>query len=928
MSNLVPATTPKALSGREYELDLIDSFLNQMTEDGAALVLVGEAGVGKTALLNAACEAASQAGMRVLRAAGAEFEADMAFSTLHQTLDALQQTITTLSDNHQYALHVAMGLREGSIPGPLIVSSATLAVLRSAAEDRPVLVVVDDLPWVDRASAKVLAFVARRLAGSRIGFLSAARSQYEGIFYRAGLPSLELDPLDDEAALELVKIRFPTLTRRMSRSVLESAKGNPLALLEFGTALSRSGFGASQVLGPYLPQSRRLQLHFMSQIERLPAGCRWPLLVLALQGSGDRRTLRCIDPDGEFHDELGVLKGASLVDVGGSVDRVEFRHPLIRGAVVELATDDELRRAHVALAAAFDDEPDRRAWHLSEAATGPNELVASELEQAGHGRLRRGDAIGSVVALTRAAQLSPVPADRGRRLAEAAYIGADLIGETLDTSALLSGEGGDSAEYDASLKAAAAAAIHLLIGDGDVDTAHGLLVGAIEHRAKMGDGFDAALHEALYTLLRVCYFGGRAELWTPFEKILDRLGPYAPADVEVRARTQGDPVSRAAEALPRLDAAIDDLGNETDPTQIIRTATAASFLDRLTGCRPALWRLVRAGRADGAMSAGISGLILLGLDDFWTGQWDEAEELSGEVVDLCETHGLKLFAPEGQRIQALVAAGRGDYERTRSLTDAMLEWAAPRRVRSLQCSAWHARSLAALGCGKFEEAYQEALKITPAGVLMSYNPHVLCSALDFVEAAARTGRVGEATLHANALRDARIGQLSSRLALVEKGSAAIVAPDPFAIALFEEALAVPEVDRWPFDLARVHLAFGERLRRIHAGRKSRQHLNEALQGFERLGAKPWVNRAAGELRASGEVNHLTQDSLREALTPQEQRIAELAAAGLTNKEIGERLYLSHRTISGHLHRVFPKLGITSRAALRDGLASRAQEREN
>src|SRR5277367_951927 len=199
--------------------------------------------------------------------------------------------------------------------------------------------VVDDLPWVDRASAKVLAFVARRLAGSRIGFLSAARSQYEGIFYRAGLPSLELDPLDDEAALELVKIRFPTLTRRMSRSVLESARGNPLALLEFGTALSRSGFGASQVLGPYLPQSRRLQLHFMSQIERLPAGCRWPLLVLALQGSGDRRTLRSIDPDGECHDELGVLKGASLVDVGGSVDRVEFRHPLIRGAVVELATD-------------------------------------------------------------------------------------------------------------------------------------------------------------------------------------------------------------------------------------------------------------------------------------------------------------------------------------------------------------------------------------------------------------------------------------------------------------------------------------------------------------------------------------------------------------------------------------------------------------
>jgi DNA-binding CsgD family transcriptional regulator len=926
MSNLDRASASRGLNGREAELELIDSFLGQIVADGAALVLVGDPGVGKTSLLNAACEAASQAGMQVLRAAGAEFEADMTFSTLHQTLDPLQQAFVQLSADHRYALDVAMGFKEGSIPEALLVSTATLEVLRSAADDLPMLVAVDDLPWVDRASAKVLAFVARRLSGSRIGFLAAARSQYDGVFYRAGLPTLELDPLDDEAAEALLQVRFPTLTKRMSRSVVEAARGNPLALLEFGTALSRPRFGASQALGSFLPQSRQLQLLFISQIEQLPAKCKWLLVVLALQSSGDRRILRYIDPNREFRDELVVLKQARLVDVGGSADQVDFRHPLIRGAVVELATDEERRRAHVALAAAFDDEPDRQAWHLSEAAIGPDERVASQLEQAGRNSLRRGDAVGSVVAFTRAAQLSQVPADRGRRLAEAAYIGAAFVGETPDTSALIVDGSGDSAEYDASLKAAAAAAIHLLIGDGDVDTAHALLVGAIEHRAEMGDGFDAALNEALYTLIRVCYFGGRAELWQPFEKMLDRLGPFAPPDVDLRARTQGDPVSRAADVLPRLDAAIGDLANETDPTLIIRTATAASFLDRLTGCRQALWRLVRDGRAGGALTAGISGLILLGIDDFWTGQWDEAEELAGEAVDLCEAQGLRLFAPEGQRVQALVAAARGNYERTRSLTDAMLEWAAPRRVRSLQYSAWHARSLAALGRGDFEEAYQEALKITPAGVLASHNPHVLCSALDFVEAAARTGRRSEATSHATALRQAKIGRLSSRLALVEKGSAAIAAPDPLAVALFEEALAIPEIDRWPFDLARVHLAYGERLRRIHANRQSRLHLNEALQGFERLGAHPWTSRAADELRASGEVNHSVRDSQREALTPQEQRIAELAAAGLTNKEIGQRLYLSHRTISGHLHRIFPKLGITSRAALRDALASRAQQR--
>jgi len=909
------------LSGRESELELIDEFLAQLGTDGAALVLVGEPGIGKTALLDTASEAASQLGMRVLRAAGGEFEADMTFSTLHQVLDPLQRTFVQLSADHQLALHVAVGLREGSIPEPLIVSTATLAVLRAAAADRPILVVVDDLPWVDRASAKVLTFVARRLAGSRIGFIAAARPEYGGIFYRAGLPSLELHPLSEEGASTLVSIRFPSLTSRMSRSVLEAGQGNPLALLEFGTALSRPRLGVGQALGTFLPQTRQLQLHFMSEIEQLPEASRWLLLVLALQSSVDHRILRSIDPEGQFRDELAEVRRARLVDFGGNADRAEFRHPLIRGAVVELATDDERRRAHVALAAAFDEEPDRRAWHLSEAATGPDEQVAFQLEQAGRSSLRRGDAVGAVVALTRAAELSPVPAHRGRRLAEAAYIGADLIGETLDTSALFADGGGGTAEYDASLETAAAAAIHLLVGDGDVDTAHALLVGAIEHREAMGGGFDAALDQALYTLLRVCYFGGRAELWKPFDEVLDRLGRDAPADVDLRARTQGDPVWSAAAVLPRLDAAIGDLARETDPTQIIRTSTAASFLDRLTGCRQALWKLVQYGREGGVVTAEITGLILLGIDDFWTGQWNEAEELSGEVVELCETHGFKLFAPEGQRVQALVAAGRGDYGRTRSLTDAMLEWAAPRRVRSLQFSAWHARSLAALGRGDFEEAYQEAIKITPAGDLGSHNPNVLCSALDLVEAAVRTGRRGEAALHANALWDAGIDRLSSRLALVVKGSAAIAAPDSSAVALFEEALAIPEIERWPFDLARVHLAFGERLRRVRSSRQSRLHLREALQGFERLGARPWADRAADELRASGETKYLARDPRRQDLTPQELRIAELAAAGLTNKEIGQRLYLSHRTIGGHLHRIFPKLGITSRAALRDGLAS-------
>jgi DNA-binding CsgD family transcriptional regulator len=924
---LRPVSTTPRLNGRADELALIQEFLDRLPLVGGALMLLGEPGVGKTALLNAAFDAASRTGMRVLSAAGTEFEADMTFSTLHQALDPLRHTFAQLSGPHREALNIALGLGEGSVPERLVVATATLALLREAATERPVLVVVDDLTWVDRASAKVMGFVARRLAGSRIGFLAAARPQEESVFDRAGVPSVELRPLDDEASATLVSTHFPALAPRARRTVLETAQGNPLALLEFGAALTQPRGRARQAPGPVLSQSRRLQTLYAARIEQLPAPARSLLLVLSLDGSRDLRVLEGIAAAGRFRDQLAVVQEARLVYVDDGTERVEFRHPLIRGAAVELASDEERRRAHLALAAVFKNDPDRQAWHLSEAATAPNEPVAAQIEQAGRRSLRRGDAVGAVSALTRAARLSPAPADRGRRLAEAAYIGADVTGEVRGVSALLADADRTGVDQGASLETASAAAFALLIGDGDVDTAHGLLVGAIEHRAETDDTIDTALEEALHTLLRVCYFGGRAELWEPLERALDRLGANAPAGVEIRAKTQGDPAVRAAEALPRLDAAISALARETDPTRIIRVATASSFVDRLPGCRQPLRRLVRDGRAGGSVSAVIGGLILLGLDDFWTGQWDEAEDLCDQAVHLCVRHGYTLYTPSARHVQALVAAARGDYARVRSLTDVMLQFAAPRRIRSVQFAAWHARTLAALSRGDYEDAYQEAIKITVPGVLGSHNPYVLFAALDLVDAAARSNRSADGASHARLLQDVGIGQLSSRLMLAESGSAAIAADDETAIPLFERALATPGIDRWPFDLARVQLAFGERLRRVRAARESRVPLIAALETFERLDAKPWAGRAEGELRASGQLGQANRGRDRASLTPQERQVAELAAAGLTNKEIGQQLFLSHRTVSGHLHRIFPKLGITSRAALRDGLSSIMEDDE-
>ena len=389
-----------------------------------------------------------------------------------------------------------------------------------------------------------------------------------------------------------------------------------------------------------------------------------------------------------------------------------------------------------------------------------------------------------------------------------------------------------------------------------------------------------------------------------------------PTDLYLSAKTLSDPVRLAAPVLGQLDAAIQALADESDPTRIVRLAFAGIFVDRVGACRQALWQVVGDGRSGGAVGSATTALILLSLDDFLTGRWDEAEQLVDEGLKLSETHGY--WSLGGRHVKALLAAARGDPVRTQLVTSEMNQWAAPRRIRAY---GWQPRALAAVGLGDFEEAYRLLSTINPPGTLASHVPYVMWSTLDLVEAAVRTGRHEEAAAHVDAVRTAGIAGLSSRLALLVAGSAANAAPDNDASGLFEEALAIPGVQRWPFDLARVQLLYGERLRRTRNVAESRGHLDSARETFERLGARPWAQRAASELRAAGQARPRASEQGRDALTPQEREIALLAASGLTNKQIGERLFLSHRTVGFHLHRLFPKLGINSRAALRDALAS-------
>jgi DNA-binding CsgD family transcriptional regulator len=906
------------LVGREVELDHIHAFLTAVRANGGSLLVSGEPGVGKTGLLVAASDAASAAGMRVIRAAGIQFEAETSFSGLNQVLLPVLDALPNLEAIHRDALNVALGFGEGAPPSRLVVSNATLVLLRRAAASRALLVVIDDLPWLDRASAGVLSFVARRLEGSKVGILGALRTGEVDFFDHVGLPELDLQRLDDSASRNLLDTRFPDLDPTVRERILVEAEGNPLALLELPVALGPGLRASAKGLPPALPLGRRLQALYRSRIADLPPRTRRLLLLMALDGTGDVRVLEAGGADKPDVRDLEPAERGRLAYLDEATHQLVFHHPLMRSAVVELAQPRERRAAHHVLADLWASQPDRRAWHLAEATVEPDESVASELEEAAARILARGDAVGCIKALTRSADLTPGDAARGRRLAAAAYIGADVAGDLSNASHVLAELRRGHAELDGSLPAAIAASSFLLWADGDVTTAHRVLVGAIEGRQGVLDARDPVVAEALTSLMMVCSFSGDENLWRSFEAAIARAEGI-PLALDLNRWTYADPTHAPAPTLQALDSAIAALADESDPAQIIRIGQGASWVDRVEGCRDALWRVVEDARRGGAVASGIIAMLELAYDDLEAGHWDDAEGLVDEAIGVCEAHGYQPLTWLGRFIQASIAAWRGDDQRAEELADAIIQWGRPRGMQHHTWWACQIRGSLALERADFEEAYQQLIRISAPGVLAPHVPYALRVLIDLVEAAIRTGRQAEAAAHVAAMAEASIASVSPRLALLSGASAAMVAPDDRALEMFQETLALPGVERWQFDNARVRLAYGERLRRSRAMTQARVQLNAALEIFERLRARPWMERATAELRATGQTKPHAGDNVLDRLTPQEFEIVALAASGLTNKQIAERLFLSHRTVGGHLHRAFPKLGVATRAALRDAL---------
>jgi DNA-binding CsgD family transcriptional regulator len=911
------------LAGRTAEVAVIDAFLGRATTVGAALLVTGEPGIGKSALLELAAQrAALEHGALVRRIAGAEFEADLSYAGLHQLLVGDATDLSALSAPHRAALETALGLGTGQPPERLLLTSATLALLQHVSARAPVLLVLDDIHWMDRATASILSLVARRLQGSRVGMLLAERVGQESFFDRTTIPQLQVPPLDVEAAATLLRQTRPELHPAVRRRIVTEAGGNPLAILELQRGITADQQFGADALPSTLPLTARLRRLFSERVASLPAPTRRLLLLAALDHGAGVALMRVVAASDA---DLEPAESRGLVSVDRPLNRVTFAHPLVRAAVVDLASPNDRRAAHRRLADLAED-PDVSCLHLAEAALAPDEEVATRLEGLATRTLDRGDGVRAAALLLQAAELSPAPEHRARRLAQAAFVGAHVTGTLRGAAMLLDRARAEDPNATQTLQVAAAAASHLLNNEGDIDTAHGILTGALRQASltasEAGEAeapAERTIEDAMVTLMMVCSFGGRAELWAPFDELLTQFRPVLSAPARLAATTFADPARSTPEQLAELDRLVDGLDDTSSPMHVVEICQARWYVGQVP--RAPLERLVAAGRIGESVALSAQALLMLAVDEFFTGAWDDAAAHAAEAVRVCEERDYALLLWGARLPGMLLAAARGDGAHLEIAHARMRQWALPRKALAVRTFTAYVDGLAALGRAHYREALDAYRTVSEPGTFPPHEHVTTWMVMDLVEAAVRCGELGTARLHVRAAADAGTPHHSARADFLWRGARALAADDGDYADLFGPLVDDPLSVQWPFDLGRLELAFGERLRRDRAMRRARPFLERARQRFEALEATPWSARAQAMLGATGPTRRVGAEHADE-LTAQELQIARLAASGLSNREIGLQLFLSPRTVGAHLYRVFPKLGISSRAALRDALTSR------
>ncbi|WP_433511114.1 helix-turn-helix transcriptional regulator [Nonomuraea sp. CA-143628] len=892
----------KPIVGRETELARLFRAVDSATAE-PALVLLGDVGMGKSALLDRAVRRAEASGSRVLRAEGSESESSLAFSTLHQLLRPVSAEVDQLPERQRAALHGAFGVGPATAEADLmLIGVAVLGLLSTQADRGPVLVVLDDAQWFDRASLDALSFAARRLAGEPVTMLIAARLGDRLQGFDRHVPTLTLGPLGNAAAGRLLDLQPRRPTGRMRTRILEQADGNPLALTELARAATTHEASA----GP-LPLTDHLEQIFAARLNGLPAPTTRALLLLAAVDTVDSAiAIPALPPNAE-DDAWMPAEQAGLIRRTGR--DLRFSHPLVRSAVYHAAPVDVRREAHLALAELLRDEPDRRAWHLAAAATPPDAPVSAELEQTADRARRRGGHAAAAKALQRAADLAPRREDSARLLVEAAGQ-AVLTGDLAWVEELATAVRARTS--DASLLANAAAQVGRL---ATLTVRHTVVFSRLTDAAEeLALAQPATALDLLAGAAVVRFYCGEDVQRQRVQAVLRRL-PQDSSQAWLRTwvRAVSDPFGDRAELLSLLPQVAAEARRR--PDRLTAFAIMAWLLDETPQAVRAFDEAFDRWGFRGPLPDGLGGAAAWSYVE--QGRWGRAQEACARSSALGSTVGLDHAVACAAAVEATVLAYQGDATAARARAKDALDLIDPLESRSVAVYARRALGAAALAEGAHEAAYDHLRTVfTADGAPVHY--HASYPALaDLAAAAVRGGRRDEAATIVERSARTLAGNASPRLrALISRARGLLADPED-AEPYFRAALAGPALEHWPFEHAQALLDLAEWLRRRRRIAEARAPLTEALETFRRLGARPWIERARAEGRAAGlDVTDSTPDALAE-LSPQQQQIIRLAARGLTNREIGEKLFLSPRTVSSHLYRSFPKLGITARSQLRD-----------
>ncbi len=913
----VATERPAGLTGREPECAELDLLVRDISAGRSrALVLRGEQGIGKTALLDYA--ASSATGCRVERATGVQAELELAFAGLHQLCAPMLDHLEGIPDPQRDALRTALGLSAGPVPDRFLVGLAVLSLLSDVAEQQPLLCLADDGQWLDQASAQVLAFVARRLEAESVGLIFAVSAPAREL---AELPTLAIGGLRDADARRLLHANLTgPIDPQVSEQILAEAHGNPLALLELPRGLTAAQLAGGFGLPGATESASALEETFRQRVHALPDETRTLLRIAAADPTGDAALLwRAAAAAGIGPDAATPAAQAGLAEFGV---RVRFRHPLVRSAAYRSASIEEMRQAHRALAEVTDPrlDPDRRAWHRAQAAAGPDEDVAEELERSAGRAQARGGVIAAAAFLERAAVLTLEPGERARRALAAAE--AKLQAGELDTARnvlALAQTGLASDTLAARVELVRARIAFAASRGGDAPL---VLVAA----AKRLEPVDVKLARTTYLeALSAGIFAG--QLAGPGSSMWDVARAAAAAPAPARQPEATDLLLDGLAAyytvgydagVPVLHRALKALGNGMPVADELRWLWLACVAAVHTWDDDA-WERLSARYVTLARETGALGELPLALSMranrlLLTGHLAASEAMVAESVTAMQATG-GARTPYGD---LQLAALRGDEARVSALADAASPDVAERGEGAGMAAVGMANALLYLALGRYQEALTAAQLATASPGNVATPPWAMA---ELIEAAVRTGKrdlAADAYERFADMTDASgtdwaLGHQARAHAQLSEGQR--------AEELYREAIARLERTKLSICLSRAHLLYGEWLRRERRRIDARAQLRTAFDMLDSMGVAGYAERARRELQATGEtVRRRSAPARNDELTAQESQIARLATQGLSNPEIGARLYISAHTVQYHLRKVFAKLGITARSQLELALA--------